>query len=187
LHSQRVVTADRIVGYESASKTLSRVARILAFVAFTGIGAQLAVRLPFTPVPVTMQTLFVVLAGVTLGPRDGFYAMISYLALGVSGIPVFAGFGYGPAILFGSTGGYLIAFPVAALVSGWIYERSKRNRAALAGGALCGSMLIILSGTLHLSLVSGLSIGQTVPIAATPFIAGEVLKAFLAAFVAGKR
>ncbi|MDD3642341.1 MAG: biotin transporter BioY, partial [Candidatus Krumholzibacteria bacterium] len=86
-------------------------ARIAAFVLFTAAGAQLAVRLPWTPVPVTMQTLFVVLAGISLGPRDGFAAMVSYLALGAAGVPVFAGLSFGPAALFGPTGGYLVMFP----------------------------------------------------------------------------
>ncbi|MCK4236640.1 MAG: biotin transporter BioY [Candidatus Krumholzibacteria bacterium] len=187
MYSPRVAAAGCTFTSESSSELLRRVARILAFVIFTGTGAQLAVRLPFTPVPVTMQTLFVVLAGVTLGSRDGFFAMVSYLALGVSGIPVFAGFSFGPALIFGPTGGYLIAFPAAALLSGWIYERSNGNRPAVVGAALCGSALILLSGTLHLSLISGLSLGQTVPIAITPFVAGEVLKAFLAAGAAGSR
>jgi hypothetical protein len=73
-----------------------RIARILLFAGFTAVGAQLAVRLPFTPVPLTLQTLFVVMAGLTLGPRDGFYAMASYLGMGLLGAPVFAGFTFGP-------------------------------------------------------------------------------------------
>ena len=92
-----------------ASDEVTRFVRIILFVAFTAVGAQLAVRLPFTPVPVTLQTLFVVLAGLVLGPRDGFYAMSSYLAIGALGAPVFACFGFGPAAILGPTGGYLIA------------------------------------------------------------------------------
>ena len=97
---------------------VNRVAKIMAFTLFTALGAQFAVWLPFTPVPVTMQTLFVVLAGIVLGPRDGFYAMLSYLALGISGAPVFAGLSFGPLVLFGPTGGYLLAFPAAAFLAG---------------------------------------------------------------------
>jgi hypothetical protein len=112
--------------------SLRRVAGIAAFVGFTALAAQFAVRLPYTPVPVTMQTLFVLLAGIVLGPRDGFYAMIAYIAIGVAGAPVFAGLTFGPVVLFGPTGGYLVAFPAAALLAG-VLTRS------LGGGQTCGS------------------------------------------------
>ena len=169
-----------------SSDALQRVAKILAFTGFTAVGAQLAVPLPFTPVPITMQTLFVVLAGMTLGARDGFYAMLSYLALGSSGAPVFAGFSFGPAPLFGPTGGYLIAFPAAAALSGYLVERlgNDRGRAFLA--AACGMALILVSGAAYLMLLSGAPFGRIAAMAVFPFMAGEILKAVCAAGLAGR-
>jgi biotin transport system substrate-specific component len=185
LHSQVVTVSDWAIN-DRYSGALRRAARMLAFVAFTSVGAQLAVRLPFTPVPITMQTLFVVLAGITLGPRDGFYAMVSYVALGASGAPVFAGFSFGPAVLFGPTGGYLIAFPAAALLAGTLAGRGRGGRGAVFAGALSGAALVLLAGTLYLSLLSGLPIVRTASLSLTPFIAGEVVKALAAVPLAGR-
>ena len=162
---------------------LARAARILAFVCFTAVAAQLAVPLPFTPVPVTMQTLFVVLAGLTLGARDGFYALLAYCALGLAGAPVFAGFGFGPAALLGPTGGYLVSFPAAALVSGHLFGRLGGSRLAAFFASLCGMALILASGAAYLSFIAGLSFARAVPLAILPFIAGDLAKAFIAAFL----
>jgi biotin transport system substrate-specific component len=159
----------------------------MLFVLFSAVGAQLAVRLPFTPVPVTMQTLFAVLAGITLGPRDGFYAMLSYLAIGVAGAPVFAHFTFGPAVLFGVTGGYLVAFPVAALCAGIAKEWLGGGRAGVALGAAAGLAIILVSGTLYLSVVTGLDIHRAASLGLVPFVGGECVKAAIVVVLAGKR
>ena len=166
---------------------LARAVKILAFVCFTGISAQLAVHLPFTPVPVTMQTLLVVLAGATLGARDGFYAMLSYLAFGLAGAPVFAGFHCGPAALLGPTGGYLVSFPAAALLTGYVSENLRSSRTAVFIASLCGMALILLSGASYLALISGVSFGRAASLAIVPFVAGELVKALIAVFIVGKK
>ena len=163
-----------------------RIAKIVLFAGFTAVGAQLAVRLPFTPVPLTIQTLFVVMAGIMLGPRDGFYAMASYIGMGLLGAPIFAGFTFGPAVLFGPTGGYLIAFPAAALVSGTLAGRLGSGRMALFSSALAGSALILASGTLYLSLITGSPLAAAAVAGALPFAAGEVIKAGVAAGIASR-
>jgi biotin transport system substrate-specific component len=162
---------------------LARAARISAFVCFTAVAAQLAAPLPFTPVPVTMQTLFVVLAGLTLGARDGFYALLAYLAIGFAGAPVFAGFSFGPAALLGPTAGYLVSFPAAALVSGYLFGRLGGSRVAAFFASLCGMALILASGASYLSFVLGLPFAQTASLAILPFIAGDLAKAGLAALL----
>ena len=164
----------------------ARVARIVAFAVFAAISAQFAVTLPYTPVPITMQTLFVVLAGVVLGPRDGFYAMVTYLAAGAAGAPVFAGLSFGPAVLAGPTCGYLMAFPAAALLAGAISSIRGARILAVAAGAASGSLLILVMGTLYLSLMTGLSPAATIPLAFTPFIAGDVVKTAVAMVIAGR-
>ncbi|UCF04929.1 MAG: biotin transporter BioY [bacterium] len=187
MHSQRIMVAGGSVGYSPASVGVQRAARIVSFLVFMFIGAQLAVRLPFTPVPVTMQTLFVILAGVTLGARDGLIAMISYLALGLSGVPLFAGFAFGPAVLLGPTGGYLLAFPVAAYLAGTVCERRGTGRALCLLTAWLGSAVILLSGTAHIALVTGSDFGNAAAIALLPFVAGELIKGVLVAAIAGRR
>jgi biotin transport system substrate-specific component len=179
------LVSDGSIG--AASGALTRALRILMFVAFTGVGAQLAVRLPGTPVPVTMQTLFVVLAGVVLGARDGFFAMLAYLAVGVAGAPVFAEFGFGPQALVGLTGGYLIAFPAAALLAGAVRGRIGGGRLGVFSGTLAGLAFVLLMGTLHLSLVSGMGIARAASLGALPFIGGELFKTAAAVAIAGRR
>ena len=166
---------------------LSRAARVAAFVCLTAVAAQLAVRLPFTPVPVTIQTLFVVLAGVTLGARDGFYAILAYVAIGFAGAPVFAEFSGGPHVLLGPTGGYLVAFPAAALVAGCVSGGLGGGRIAVLAASLCGMALVLLSGASYLVLISGLSFARAASLAILPFVAGEFVKAFAASGLAGAR
>jgi len=168
----------RTVEIES-SRLLSRTFRIIMFVIFTAISAQLAVRLPFTPVPVTMQTLFVALAGILLGSRDGFYAVATYVALGISGIPWFANFSGGPHVLFGPTGGYIAAFPFSAWVAGRFVEAFGMRRATVFVGTVMSSILILFSGVVYLAGAFGLPLHLALSAGATPFVAVEIFKAGL--------
>ncbi len=186
MDSGMMITGDIMVRQVSAD-TLRRVGRIAAFVIFTAIGAQLAARLPYTPVPITMQTLFVVLSGIVLGPRDGFYAMLSYLAAGLAGAPVFAGFSFGPAVIAGPTGGYLLAFPAAALVAGSVIRLLGKGRLSVPVASLSGISLILLAGTLYLAAFTGLSPGSAVSLGITPFLAGAFVKSVIAAVIVGRR
>jgi biotin transport system substrate-specific component len=96
---------------------------VACFALLTWAGARIAVPLPFTPVPGTLQTLVVLLAGLFLGARAGAASQMLYLSIGLAGIPVFALPGAGPGYLLGPTGGYLVGFTVAAWVTGWISGR----------------------------------------------------------------
>ncbi len=187
MQSKELMWTDVLGQPACSAGALARAAKILAFVCFTAVAAQLAVPLPYTPVPVTMQTLFVVLAGVTLGARDGFYALLAYLALGLAGAPVFAGFSFGPAVLLGPTGGYLASFPAAALVSGFLFGRLGGGRIAAFFASLCGMALILASGAAYLSAIAGLSFERTIPLAILPFVAGDFTKAVIAAFLSKRR
>ena len=94
--------------------------RIALFTTLTAIGAYVALPLPFTPVPFTLQLLFTLLSGLVLGPKAGALSQIIYVGLGVLGVPVFAGGNAGPGVLVGPTGGYLVGFVVAAYVIGYL-------------------------------------------------------------------
>ena len=98
------------------------------FAALTGAVAWFKIPLPFTPVPITLQTLLVLMSGAMLGPYYGALAMIIYLILGAIGLPVFAGGSSGIGSLFGPTGGYLFSYPVAAFFIGIILKKNNLNK-----------------------------------------------------------
>ena len=110
------------------------------FAALTGAVAWFNIPLPFTPVPITLQTLMALLGGAVLGAYLGALSMIIYLLLGVIGLPVFAGGSSGIGHLFGPTGGYLLSYPVAAFVVGWMIHAKK-----LSGYLKYFSFVIILA------------------------------------------
>lgn len=146
---------------------------------FVSLMAQLAVYLPFSPVPVTMQTFAVLLIGMAYGSRLGALTLLVYLLEGASGLPFFAGGLSGPAVLIGPTGGYLIGFIAAAWLTGWLAERGLDRKVwstALAFAA--GSIVIYLFGVLWLSRIVGFS--QALQAGVLPFLIGDILKAALA-------
>jgi len=143
--------------------------------------AQVAIPIPGSPVPITLQTLGVVLAGALLGPRAGALACGLYLLEGAAGLPVFAGGGAGVArITAGPTGGYLISFLPAAYAAGWLAERGWDRtplRAAVAFAASLG--LILLGGTLW--LVPAMGWTRAFAAGYAPFVPGALIKAAVAA------
>ncbi len=120
---------------------------ICAFSALTAIGAQ--VEIPHYPVPFTLQTFFVLLAGAFLGARNGALSQVLYIALGVIGLPVFSGAGFGFARLIGPTGGYLLAFPIAAALVGYMIQR-RGSFGWIVVSMVAGLIVIFTSGTLQL-------------------------------------
>jgi biotin transport system substrate-specific component len=127
---------------------LSQTLWVVAFAAATALGAR--IEIPHQPVPYTLQTLFVLLAGAFLGARNGAMSQVLYLAVGALGAPVFSSGGFGLMKLIGPTGGYLLAFPVAAAVVGYLVERYKSFPAILVS-MFVGLLIIFTSGTLHLN------------------------------------
>jgi len=124
--------------------------QVLTFAALTAIGAQ--IEIPHTPVPFTLQTFFVLLSGALLGPWLGACSMIVYLAAGFAGLPVFSSMGFGLARIIGPTGGYLLAFPVAAFTVGYLAGRRPGLARLLL--SMTAALLVIFSlGTLQLNLV----------------------------------
>jgi biotin transport system substrate-specific component len=121
---------------------------IVGFAAATAIGAR--VEIPHVPVPFTLQTLFVLLAGAFLGARNGAISQVVYLAVGVLGAPVFAGGGFGLVKLFGPTGGYLLAFPLTAALVG-LLTGNFRSYVGVVLSMFAGLILLFLCGTLHLN------------------------------------
>jgi biotin transport system substrate-specific component len=147
------------------------------FAAITAVAAQAAV--PVQPVPFTFQTAMVVLAGAVLGARYGALSQLLYLAAGVVGLPVFANGAFGPAALFGPTGGYLLAFPVAAFVVGAIVER-WRNHYAVVGAMLLGEAIVVTLGALYLDALYIRDLATSLEVGAAIFSLWTVAKIFVA-------
>ncbi len=123
---------------------------IAIFAALTAVGAQ--IEIPHRPVPYTLQTFVVLLAGGMLGRRNGALSQLMYLAAGLLGLPVFSSGGFGLARLIGPTGGYLLSFPVAAFVVGYLLEGKPNYRRALVS-MVVGAIVIFSLGTLQLFFV----------------------------------
>ena len=155
------------------------------FAALTAVGAFISI--PIYPVPLTLQTLFTLLAGMTLGSVMGALSQIIYVLLGVVGLPVFAGFKSGIGILFGPTGGFLFGFMISTYVIGKIIEEKKGENIfnyLLAG--FLGIAIIYFMGVIQLSLVTGIGTKRALLIGVLPFLPGDILKIIAASFIARK-
>jgi len=148
-----------------------------------GLSAQMAVRLPFSPVPVTGQTFAVLMMGTLLGARRGSLCVIAYIAEGLAGMPVFAMGGGGPAVLLGPTGGYLIGFVGAAYVTGALAQMGwDRQIGTTILAMIAGDIVLYAFGLFWLCCLMGVN-KVVVIVGLYPFIAGDVLKIILAAAV----
>lgn len=152
---------------------------VLAFVLATSFGAYVAVPLPWTPVPMTLQPLFVILAGALLGPRLGAAAMATYLAVGAAGAPVFSFGGAGIPWLLGPTGGYLLAYPAAAFVVGWMAGRDG-GALRLSVALTAGIATLYLGGVSQLFLLTGQELGALLTLGVLPFVVGDLTKIVMA-------
>jgi biotin transport system substrate-specific component len=170
-----------------------KVALALGMAVLTGLLAQVRVYLPWSPVPLTGQTLAVLLAGVALGKWWGGISMILYAALGMAGVPWFQGMNGGLAYLAGPTGGYIIGFILAALFLGYFtdkYIKSRRFMSMLGLMLFASLILVYVPGLLQLglwlNLVKGepVTFGSLMTMGAVPFIAGDITKAVAAALIA---
>lgn len=165
----------------------------LGLACLTGLVAQIRIMLPWSPVPVTGQTLAVLLAGVLLGRWWGGISLAIYAGLGIAGVPWFAGWGSGLGYLAGPTGGYIIGFILAALFLGHFTDTYIRSRSFLSMLALmlfANFILIYIPGLFQLGLWLNLVKGEPITfttllsMGALPFIAGDVTKAVIAAAIA---
>ena len=158
---------------------------ISLFAALTAVGAFISI--PLYPVPLTLQTLFTLLAAMTLGSVMGASSQIIYVLLGVVGLPVFAGFKAGIGILFGPTGGFLFGFIISAYAIGRITEAKKEKNIFyyfLAG--IIGTIILYIIGITQLSLVTGIGIKKAIAVGMLPFLPGDILKIIAASFIASK-
>jgi len=177
-----MVYADVLHPSTKRHTRLYDVALIFCGSLFIALSAQVAIPLPFSPVPVTGQTLAVLLTGAMLGSRRGSLCVLAYLAEGAFGLRVFAGGAAGLARLAGPTGGYLVGFVAAAYVTGLLAEKGWDRRVGTTLLAmLLGNAAIYALGLSWLSAFVGIE--QTFPLGFYPFVAGDLLKLALAALL----
>jgi biotin transport system substrate-specific component len=167
---------------------LYRAAAVLFVTVLTIVAAQVSIPLPFTPVPFTLQPMVVLLGGAALGARLGLSSQVLYLALGLAGLPVFAAspaLPQGFARLLGPTGGFLMSYPFAAFVAGYLAQRGFDRRYLTSVAAMGAGLAIVFAcgvawlawGAPHLGLPTAVRAGLV------PFIPADIVKIFLAATV----
>jgi biotin transport system substrate-specific component len=183
--SQSKVLADQIFPREGIAADAVRIAAATILLALC---AHIVIPLPWTPVPITGQTFGVLLVGVLLGARRGGLALVLYLFEGFAGLPVFQPLGLaGPARFLGPTAGYLMSYPVAAFVTGWLVERgaeiglARKVNSQFAGlpliaGLISGEAIIFLGGCAWLAVGLGLGWNLALQQGALPFLPGEIIK-----------
>ncbi len=170
----------RVASLATGRRTLTAA----VFVLLTTAGAQVAVPVPWTPVPMTLQPLFVLLSGLVLGPSAGAASMAAYVLLGVSGAPVFAAIPAGPAALVGPTGGFILAFPLASGLCGWLAGPRDAGPPRILAALLAGLLVIYLAGAAQLALLTGSAPMGVFRNAVLPFALGDLIELLVAMAIA---
>ncbi len=180
MHEQHELTrptawtlSDLTAARPRAARTVIGAALALAFAGLTVVGANIVI--PIQPVPITLQTLFVLLAGASIGRGWGALSQALYLGAGALGLPVFAGGLSGAAVIAGPTGGYLVAFLVAPFVVGAVLRRSSSLAGQIVAFA-AGTAVIFALGIAYLALTYTHDVGTALMAGLVPFIPGAVFK-----------
>ncbi len=171
---------------ESTEKTMRPVGIVLGGTILAALCAHVAIPLVFTPVPLTLQPFAVLLLGLLLTPQMAAITFITYLAEGAAGLPVFAP-GAAPAglaHLLGPTGGYLLAYPLAAALISWLWRRTGRSFKAALVSAAAGDLAILACGALWLAALPYFSARPAIAAGMLPFLPGDALKVAAAAALA---
>jgi biotin transport system substrate-specific component len=183
----RSVQLKQSKSYSSQSPELRMMVFASLFAALTAAGAYIQIPIPFSPVPVTLQVFFVLLAGCILKSKWGSLSMIVYSLLGIAGLPVFAGGSSGIGVLLGPTGGYIIGFILAAYTIGKLSEKTEKStRSPLLVNTLnmsAGISIIYLCGVLQLMIVTQIGLGVALTLGAIPFLPGEIVKTAVATYI----
>jgi len=152
------------------------------FVSFIAIGAFIII--PIGPVPIVLQNMFVLLAGIILGPVWGLACVVIYLLIGLVGLPVFSGGGAGIGILFGPTGGYLLGYLPAVFVTAGISKALGKKMSSDVIAMVIGSLIVYSAGVPWLKIVTAMSFEKAFTVGMYPFLIGDAIKIIAAAFIA---
>lgn len=171
--------APRVLGDVLPGGAVRDVVLVAGGAALTAVAAQVAIPLPFTPVPLTLQTFAVLLVGASLGTVRGIASMLLYLAVGVAGAPVFS---HGSSGWGGASFGYVIGFVAAALLVGKLAERgATRGPVATAGVMVLGNLAIYAVGVPWLMNVAHVDLAKALALGVVPFLVGDAIKVAVAA------
>lgn len=184
MHNQKTMTIPAFIRAAAADHSLVRdVLLVVAASLVIAIAAQVSVPVPFSPVPMTLQPMAILLVGAVLGSSRGAAAAALYLLEGATGLPVFAsGKGGFIWLIAGPTAGYLLSYPLVAWTTGWFSERGwARNPLTTIPMMAIGITLIHLSGWAWLSVAIGMGPAGAFAAGTVPFLAGDVLKIVIAA------
>ena len=167
----------------SSRRTATRSLVLCALMAaLTAICSQIQIPLPM--VPINLALFAVHLSGALLGWKYGALSMVVYALLGVIGVPVFAGFGSGPAVLFGKTGGYILGYILCALIVGALSRKFAFNFKTLCLSMVLGVAVCYTFGTIWFMAVTGLNLATSMSYCVIPFLPGDAVKILLAVFLA---
>ena len=198
---------DGTFNHRDDSAKMQKMVLAALFAALIAVGAY--IKIPIGPIPITLQTFFVLLAAVTLGRNWATISIIVYTLIGFIGLPVFAGGAAGLGILFGPTAGYLYSFVIVAFLVGWLSDIWKKmyfekspvmdsernpvmnpaknpvmNHIVMLGLAVFGSIIILGVGTLHLAFSSSLPLSAAFSVGFAPFFIGDMIKSAAVGIVA---
>ena len=177
-----MTTAEpRALGALDASRAIARALLAAgAFAAMLTLAAQVRIPLPFTPVPITLQTFALYIGGAWLGGRIAVTGLALYVGAALVGIPVLSGWRGGMAAFSGATGGYIVGWLLALLLLGMLFNGQRPRWAASVGAMLGASSLILFCGALHLALLLDLGPAEAFLMGVAPFLPGDAVKIFSA-------
>lgn len=181
--STQAVTGVLVDSWATQSRVRNAIL-VMGLTGFTALAAQVSIPLPFTPVPLTLQTFAVLAGAAALGAERAVMAQVLYITLAVAGVPVLAGGASGQEVVVGATGGYLLGFVLASYVVGRISSNgasTKSGKTALA--FLAGSVLIYALGAPWLAFTTGNTITWAIVNGVAPFLVGDLIKAVAAGAV----
>ncbi|EPY2282349.1 biotin transporter BioY [Clostridium sporogenes] len=156
------------------------------FATIIGVSSYITIPLPISPVPVTAQSLAVMLAGCVLTPIQAALSMVTFLLMGVIGIPVFSGGRAGIGIIVGKTGGYLIGFFIGAIIISLLVRKNKSLVNMIIACFIGGIVVVHILGSAWLGQVTSIGIKKAFLLGSAPFIPGDLIKAVVAAFIGRK-
>lgn len=172
---EAILKKELIVG-----KTFCRTIGVAVFVVLTALAAFVRIPLSFTPVPLTLQTFFVLLSGAFLGSGLGITAQLSYLFLGIAGLPIFSGAASGLLYLCGPTAGYLFGFILAAFFTGRFIKHSRNNLFSVFAVFCLADFILLGCGVMWLKILFNYPLKKLLFIGFIPFLPGDMLKALVA-------
>lgn len=163
------------------SITVTNLVLCAMFAALMSICSQIQIPLPM--VPINLALFGAHLCGAILGAKYGTLSLIVYVLMGMVGLPVYAGFSGGVAVLFGKTGGYIIGYVLDAFVVGWLVHRWGKGFVRCCGAMVIGAVVCYIFGTVWFMYVTGLGLWVSLIYCVFPFLAGDAVKIVLAAYL----